>query len=157
MVLATAATASAAAAACKPLPTEAPKDYLAALSKHLAPMGVAGIIGIGATPSGADHYIMPPSVVSLFLTVEAGRIVEIGAVASAPLEEGDGERQLDLVAFTLARYSVNPEKLVLDKIEADAAAHLTPGVWVERFGQATAVFTRTPDALIVKFGKADCN
>jgi hypothetical protein len=37
-----------------------------------------------------------------------------------------------IVAFTLARYSANPEKFVRDKIDIDAAAHLTPGTWVSR-------------------------
>jgi hypothetical protein len=144
-------------AACKAVPAEPPGDYIDALLKRLAPAGVSDIDRVGSTAKGMDRYIILESDVALFLTVDRGQITEIGTVASAPIDDVDARRQLLIVAFTLARYSVNPERVVLDKISADAAAHASAGVWFERFGAATAVFTRSDDALVVKFGKAACD
>ncbi len=147
--------AGSAGASCTPRSIgQSEASFAAALSARLQPLGVTEIGRVGHA-GVMDHYLVMGADFSLFLKPDSGVMGEIGFVLSEPASSGETEKMLTGVAFTLARLSDKPEGEIKDQLYADLGRH-TSGEWVEKFGSATAVFTRKNDGLVAKVGLLTC-
>jgi hypothetical protein len=142
---------------CRPrLLGETPAAFLQILAKRLRPVGVVEIDRIGHVGGIGDHYLILGAKMTMFLTDREGMLSEIGLVLSTPASEAESEKQIIAAGFALAHLAETAERPVADRLRRSALSHKENGHWVEREGDAVAVFTRTGDGLVVKFGKPDC-
>lgn len=141
---------------CRPrLLGETPAAFLQILAKRLRPVGVVDIDRIGHVGT-ADHYLFLGADMTMFLTDREGMLSEISLVLSTPASEAESEKQIIAAGFALAHLAETAERPVADQLRRSVLSHKENGHWVEREGDAVAVFTRTGDGLVVKFGKLDC-
>jgi hypothetical protein len=99
-------------AGCEKRPLgETSNSYLNALLSRMRSTGVSDT-SMATLAGAARFHIMLGSDVRVTTTEDGGLLSENGTVLSEPVTKADTDRQLTLAAFTLARYSGEPEQTI---------------------------------------------
>ena len=137
---------------------ETRQSYIDALAERMKKAGIAEIDPVMMDEGGPGTvlYALLGSKVVMQTVEKDGLVEEIGTIVDAPQAPADTDRQFTLAAFTIARVSGEQEASIKSRLYHSSGAHPENGSWLDKFGDATAVWTRTGSALIIKLGELTC-